>query len=281
LISVYNAESFGVPDIDVWGINSYRGTIDTGFDTLFSDYISHSNRPLIIAEFGPPASTHNSSGDAVQMPNNAAAQAQYIEVHWNDIVANRNSCTGGFVFEWTDEWWKIEDPTVQNTGTTVNTAYPGGWGDEEWFGVNSIALANPTDDPAVFVGRAPDIVTPRASVASLANLFSQTIAIPAQAGTTPITVSIPPPVVPVPYNPDILVPTNEDPSATTPVSSTPASPKPSTPSTPSSSSTPSTTPSPALSPVSTITPTSSAISTFHPMISAVCMAAPLFLIAIV
>lgn len=239
MLSVQNAESFELLHLDVWGINSYRGTDTTGFDSLFSSYAAASNRPLIIGEFGPPASTRDSSGNIVQMPNNAKLQADYLQVHWEDIMDNRDVCCGGLVFEWTDEWWKHENPSSHDATPAANAAYPGGWGDEEWFGLNAVAMISSSSSASAYASRGADVLTPRAAVKSLTALWTATTPpAPPQAPPSPITL--------VPYAPlgplaPVQVPQN---NPTAPI--VPTVPSTKTPSTaPSAPSAPSTKPSSA------------------------------------
>jgi hypothetical protein len=147
--SVTLAEALGdhMPHIDIWGINSYRGTVSTGFDNLFTSFSAASGKPLLVTEYGCPASGR-SDGGIVELPDNAQSQADYVKAHWQDIAANSNVAAGGYVFEWTDEWWKNGVPAAHDAGAAANSAFPGGWDDEEWFGIISVAVNNrPPDDP--------------------------------------------------------------------------------------------------------------------------------------
>ncbi len=143
----------GAPAIDVFGINSYRGTVDTGFDSLFQSYEDVCNKPLLITEFGCPASQHvpdqpYPAGKPVEMANRASDQSKYIAAHWEDIDAHANRrslepgcvCAGGYIFEWCDEWWKQGQPVTvhKGTGEDPTPQFPGNWWDEEWFGVNAV-----------------------------------------------------------------------------------------------------------------------------------------------
>lgn len=165
----------GVPMLDVFGINSYRGTRTMGFDNLFSTFADATTRPLMITEFGCPASTRDANGKAVEMPDRAQAQADYLVSHWKDIVAHGDICAGGYVFAWSDEWWKAEgSPAVHDSTPAPNAAFPGGWGDEEWFGIHSIAVGGGRDpaNPVNSAGRhIPDVLTPRAAYEALGALW--------------------------------------------------------------------------------------------------------------
>lgn len=154
-----------------WGYNTYRGnwTNSNGFDNLFSTFqtaTASNPNPLMLTEWGAPASTHNAAGNmqemnAVQMEN----LATYVTGHYNNIVANRSDigsgvCCGGTYFEWSDEWWKADPEGLQcnqpnaapacnsgvwNPGPNMNQQpnFPGNYWDEEGFGLFSIAPVNP------------------------------------------------------------------------------------------------------------------------------------------
>ncbi len=166
-------------NLSVWGINSYRGNLNGAFDDLFTTFAAASTKPLLITEWGPPSSTRNSTGSAVLLPDNANATANYIEIHWHDntyqegydsMMENNATCQGGFIFEWTDEWNKIDPPTVHNPSTAQNTNFPGGWWDEEWFGMNGVQVNG--RDPANPDPGHPDTLLPRASVDRMTSLWA-------------------------------------------------------------------------------------------------------------
>jgi Glucanosyltransferase len=162
--------------LDVWGINSYRGNSSpqtANFDVLWSSFQTatvNSKRPLMLTEWGAPVSSHNppvSGNDGGQLQFDTAtmtALVQYINGHYTDITYNAGTTTnnggksnpnapnwaavgvGCCYFEWSDEWWKLDTyyqntqcpATVQQPGVSQNGAFPGGWGDEESFGLNQI-----------------------------------------------------------------------------------------------------------------------------------------------
>ena len=64
--------NFDVKNIDIWGINSYRGNINEAnnhFDTLFSTFQAVSDKPLIVTEFGPPSSTRTEIINSICFPS--------------------------------------------------------------------------------------------------------------------------------------------------------------------------------------------------------------------
>ncbi len=193
--------NFPVSNIDIWGINSYRGNTTQGqnnFDTLFNSFHAVSNKPLIVTEFGPPSSTRTEIESALGVPvapgdasfktiadnkycpdgsfktlssSQQESVADYLEGHWKDIEANLDVAAGGIVFSWVDEYWKSGNKNVQNQSPGINTNFPGGCWDEEAFGINSIILkrATPGTFPAVFV---PDERVPRAQFQRLKQLWT-------------------------------------------------------------------------------------------------------------
>ena len=163
-----------MPNLDVWGINSYRGTEATGFDDLFSTFEAASEKALLVTEYGCPASTRNSQGQLTELPLNADAQAKYIAAHWKDIEQNSLIASGGYVFEWTDEWWKVPNTaSTHDAGQATNGAFPGGWDDEEYFGINRVKVNGRSAADPWNPGQpnAADTLLPRTAVATLKTLW--------------------------------------------------------------------------------------------------------------
>jgi hypothetical protein len=147
-----------MPKLDVWGICLYRGLIEQkiAFTDIFQTYEAltrNATKPMVVAEFGVPASYHDPNtpgGEAKQLADNANATGEYIRICWSgsghqdDIMGNlvynasalHKVCVGGIVFEWTDEWSKGDgNPSVHTGSPATGDNFPGKWWDEKWFGI--------------------------------------------------------------------------------------------------------------------------------------------------
>ena len=146
-ITEKEGEKYGFP-VDAWGINFYRGPT---FGVAFSDYRKVSSKPLIVSEWGTPVAFHP-NGDPYkgeEWPKRRIGElTKYvgdlaIEIDKNSIQ-NGGVALGGFYFEYSDEWWKAGDNCIQLTNPKApNPKFPGGFDDEAWFGLNSIAEGKP------------------------------------------------------------------------------------------------------------------------------------------
>ncbi|MBD3264763.1 MAG: hypothetical protein GF375_06650 [Candidatus Omnitrophica bacterium] len=137
------------PYIDILAIIIYRGK---DFGNLFRNTHNLFDKPVILSEFGCD------SYDAYENEENQEIQAEFLLSQWKDLYSStvfsgnlKGNCMGGFIFEWSDEWWKHnegfrEDWAVHNTEA--------GWSNgsyffdiraennlnmnEEWFGIVSL-----------------------------------------------------------------------------------------------------------------------------------------------
>ena len=88
-------------EIDVLGVNSYRGKSFTG---LWKDVREKLNKPVLFMEFGSDA--YNAKTDQ----EDQAAQAEILRANWLEIYSKsygkgaEGNAIGGSVFEWRDEW---------------------------------------------------------------------------------------------------------------------------------------------------------------------------------
>jgi len=127
-----------LPDIDVWGINVYRGI---SFDNVIEKFAAHSGKPLFFGEYGADAYNANIRGED-QAAQAKATRALTEEIVRRSAVHSGGTCIGGFVFEWADEWWK--DGGGSSSRQDVGGVAPGGGPypdrtfNEEWWGLVDI-----------------------------------------------------------------------------------------------------------------------------------------------
>ena len=94
------------PDIDILGCSVYRGK---AFGSFFREAAMKFKKPVLITEFGCDRY------DAFLKAEDQAIQAEFIEAQWKEIDKNicrgdgAGNSLGGFIFEWTDEWWKFNE----------------------------------------------------------------------------------------------------------------------------------------------------------------------------
>jgi hypothetical protein len=95
-------------DIDLVACIIYRGKT---FGNLFHSLRATFDKPLLLSEFGAD------SYDAYLNKEDQSMQAFFLESQWRQIYENlanhkrgAGNCLGGTIFEWTDEWWKHNEP---------------------------------------------------------------------------------------------------------------------------------------------------------------------------
>lgn len=126
-----------MPDIDIWGINAYRGI---GFGDLFSVWETRSDKPMFLSEYG--ADAYNANLPGYDPESQAEATAALTEA----LLANSSAMTpdgvtlGGTIFEWADEWWKAGNPNTQEAGGVApgGGPHPDQTFNEEYWGVVDI-----------------------------------------------------------------------------------------------------------------------------------------------
>jgi hypothetical protein len=158
-------------NLDAWGLNIYRGpNLGGPGNSPFPQYRSVANelnfrKPLIVTEFGTPHTTRPAGvyGQNVttpifnldDVPENqmgpgqpffaATTTTNFITSLWNAITTNvgaRNDqvCVGGFIFEWSDEYWKANNANIQVGGPDINFKggeFAGSYADEAGYGLSS------------------------------------------------------------------------------------------------------------------------------------------------
>jgi len=138
-----------MPDLDLLGINAYRGKSFTG---LWADVDEKLDLPILFFEFGSDAF------NAREFAEDQVAQAVLLRDQWKEMYnkaagnSEEGNSVGGFVFEWRDEWWKYlqtENLDIQDKNASwSNQAYLFDWAEgknnmnEEWFGITALGLPN-------------------------------------------------------------------------------------------------------------------------------------------
>ena len=122
-----------MPNIDIWGINSYRGIT---FGDLFSQWSNRSQKPMFIAEYGADSFNANINREDQQAQADAT-HALTLEILNN---ASNGNTLGGTIFEWSDEWWKAGNPNSHDTGGIApgGGPYPDMTFNEEWWGLVTV-----------------------------------------------------------------------------------------------------------------------------------------------
>jgi hypothetical protein len=145
------------PEMDVLGINAYRGISFEDKEnnvSMWRDVKEGFDRPVVFMEFGSDA--FNARDFAEDQP----AQASYLRGQWQEIYkksygnGEEGNAIGGFVFEWRDEWWKYKQTENLDKQDRTASWANGGYKfdhvegqnnmNEEWFGV--ARLGNVRDD---------------------------------------------------------------------------------------------------------------------------------------
>jgi hypothetical protein len=128
-----------MPDIDVWGINAYRGI---GFGDLFDAWRELTDKPMFVAEYGADAYNADLPGyDPESQAFAVAALTRELLEQASDTSGGAR-VLGGTIFEWADEWWK--DAAGSATAQDVGGIAPGGGPypdqvfNEEWWGLVDI-----------------------------------------------------------------------------------------------------------------------------------------------
>ncbi len=184
--------------VDVWGVNIYRGRTFTNLfsqiqaftskPVMLTEYGStaayhpgytgsytYGTGPTALGACNPvpnPPSSYNgitSQTDVAELPDtgnggrNMAALVDYVTNNAALLYSgyqNGGVVSGGFYFEWLDEWWKAGNPSVHLGSVAFNGAYPGCNEDSGWYGLNQVAPGTPNQ------------LNPRATLTALQNVWA-------------------------------------------------------------------------------------------------------------
>jgi hypothetical protein len=154
----------------VWGYDEYPGDTPGAWSIRWAAVQKYTKHPFIASEWGSPTGYHphpNSNPNLIEewpSPDPSASPtppplslltnyidyttaAIYRHATINPSADSPVVASGGFVFEWSDEWYKGDPQTgcKHLAGPPLpphpNSAFPGGFDDEGWFGLNSVATS--------------------------------------------------------------------------------------------------------------------------------------------
>lgn len=113
------------PDVDVLGINSYRGISFTDIFTKIK--AACPNKPIMFTEFGGDAY------NAQTQTEEQRGQAVFDLANWKEIYENAagmggtGNAIGGFTFQFSDGWWKTKMTVDLDVHNTISTWNNGGY----------------------------------------------------------------------------------------------------------------------------------------------------------
>jgi hypothetical protein len=130
------------PGLDILGANAYRGK---SMGDLYAVVKAKLGLPVMFTEFGADAF------DARRGQEDDLTQARYLLAQWREIYEQSagkgkvGNAVGGFIFQWSDGWWKYKQETNLEIHDT-NASWPnGGYAEdyvegennmnEEWWGI--------------------------------------------------------------------------------------------------------------------------------------------------
>jgi hypothetical protein len=193
LAVVQKGEQYGAA-VDVWGVNIYRGRT---FTTLFDQIRRFTKKPVMLTEYGASAARHRKlkntyswvktptgtgvcnpvtpsgvqeNDDVEQLPKKGNPNmAGLVDAAANETAllhsgyANDGVVSGGFYFEWNDEWWKgnAATPSVHSGNIKFRDYYPSCNEDQGWYGLNADSKGK----------RTLDVLTPRPTLSAIEKIW--------------------------------------------------------------------------------------------------------------
>ena len=151
-VTAVGGDDASLSAIDIWGINAYRGKSFQGLIQSLA-VSTMTLKPIYMTEFGKDAYRDSVAAEDQDM------QASYVSAQYQEINANLSAAgagsqnlIGASVFEWTDEWWKVnqnscfthDTPVLfSRAGDTIDPNYQ-----DEWFGITSVSSVDAISNPA-------------------------------------------------------------------------------------------------------------------------------------
>lgn len=128
--------------VEAWGINYYNWL---SFDDLFEKFKAVSQKPMFMGEYGADAMDSRNQQECPKEQAEATTKLA-TEIVENSVFKG-GVCSGGCIFEWSDEWWKDwQSPVGNHSKHGFNFDHPDGacptFGpypdkiyNEEWWGL--------------------------------------------------------------------------------------------------------------------------------------------------
>ncbi|RLN46936.1 hypothetical protein BBJ29_007918 [Phytophthora kernoviae] len=158
-------------DVDMWGSNVYQtdypGSVIPRFLAVPGD------KPLLVSEYGYPYASNKGIGDTMQLNYVAdllTQQTLAMQNNFQQMDGDEQAIVGGFVFEYSDEWWKAGNPDEHNLGLVKNGQFPLGYLSEEYFGLFSVTRAT-DEDRDKETKNLPNVLRARPTVSLLTKIW--------------------------------------------------------------------------------------------------------------
>lgn len=134
--------------VDFYGVNVFQAEqLNSALDPWLKSKQSDAARPVLMTEYGLPATGHRDPNDWLSIYSDAGTIKRTADAVGALIpkAFEHPAVTGMFYFEWSDEWWKQPGDGNRNDrqeGIRVSNNFPNKYWDEEGFGLYSIALGD-------------------------------------------------------------------------------------------------------------------------------------------
>ncbi|MGH9839029.1 MAG: hypothetical protein ACREEM_09610 [Blastocatellia bacterium] len=137
-----------IPSVDFYGVNTYQTVnLDPVFRAVpgvgkgYTGLTGTALKPVIITEFGMPATGHRTSDRSTIYEDATTRQrAANVVGHMAPLAYDEKLCLGLYYFEYCDEWWKTDGSIFKWLGGAPDGGRPNCYGDESGFGLYSVAL---------------------------------------------------------------------------------------------------------------------------------------------
>jgi len=130
--------------LDIFGTNQYRGR---SVGTMYEEVKQKLGIPVLYTEFG------SDCFNTITGREDALSAASFLRSQWLEIYEQSHgkgrvgTALGGFIFEWTDTWWKVgQDYNLDVHDTTATWSHPPYYDyvegeknmNEEWWGITAL-----------------------------------------------------------------------------------------------------------------------------------------------